>query len=384
MKKIYITLFLSCFIGAAFAQSGAIAPYSGKTRFVPKWVGEKHHAPSIQKRGVTSFYLDYEALESDFSGTQYQVFYDVMNVNFSSVPDTFSKDWIAVGFDTIIDYTTLQSYDYSTINSITIDSIFWRMGHVNHSGQNDTLHIRVVALDAHGDPTETNIWDTMFIANQSFTGLALNMLPAFGLKTNITVTPPNAFGIRLDYSGAKEDSCSFIFGFTNGGTFGQCNYSAYRGLTWPTSYYFFNYAPLENMWPRNGGNNFLYRDCNNNNQYDGPTDPEDDLNENFSIWAYVTIDYQGVGIDEAKSDIHFDLYPNPASDVLNLDIATQDLDDYTVAITNLQGQVVYSESFNKGSDLLHQIDISNLPNGIYMLKINDGHSVAADRFVVNR
>ncbi len=382
MKKLYTLLTMALFVGSTFAQNGTISPYSGKTGNIPQMLGAKHHAPTIQKRTSSSFYLDYEALESDFSGTQYQTFYDVMNLNYSPVPDTFTNDWIAVGFDTIVDYSTLQGYDYGTINNIVIDSIFWRMGHVNNSGTNDTLHLRVVALDAKGDPTETNIWDTMFISNTSFTGLALNQLPTFFVTPNITVTPPNAFGVRLDYMGAKIDTCAYIFGFTDGGAFGQCNYSAYRSLTWPSSYFYFNYGPLLDMWPHNGGDNFLYRDCNGNGSYDGPADPEDNLNENFSIWSYVTV-LNPVGIENPVSDLKFDLYPNPANDILNLDFDAAQLNDYSVSISNLQGQIIYQASFGK-SVSKNQIDVSKLANGIYMININDGASVVTDRFVVNR
>ncbi len=383
MKKLYALLTLALLAGNSFAQNGTISPYAGQTGNIPKMLGEKHHAPAIQKRNVTSFYLDYEALESDFSGTQYQTFYDIMNLNFTSI-DSFTNDWIAVGYDTIVDYSTLQGYDYSSISTITIDSIFWRMGHVNHSGTNDTLHLRVVALDANGDPTETNIWDTMFISNTSFTGLAINQLPTFFVTPNITVTPPNAFGVRLDYSGDKTDTCSYIFGFTDGGAFGQCNYSAYQSLTWPNSYFFMNYGggTLENMWPRNGGQNFLYRDCNGNGSYDGPTDPEENLNQNFSIWSYVTVE-NPVGIDNPLSNLKFDLYPNPANDILYLDFNAAQINDYSISISNLQGQIIYQASFGKTISK-NQIDVSGFANGIYLININDGANVVTDRFVINR
>jgi hypothetical protein len=59
------------------------------------------------------------------------------------------------------------------------------------------------------------------------------------------------------------------------------------------------------------------------------------------------------------------VYPNPASDVLNI-VATQ-LTKGTVQIINLQGQLLFTEEME--SEKL--LDISMLPNGIYFARVND-------------
>jgi hypothetical protein len=69
---------------------------------------------------------------------------------------------------------------------------------------------------------------------------------------------------------------------------------------------------------------------------------------------------QYAGIDNLSSDFSFAIYPNPTSDILNID--TESLEE--VKIYNLTGQLVLSaDSGNK------KIDISDLNAGTYLVQI---------------
>ena len=59
------------------------------------------------------------------------------------------------------------------------------------------------------------------------------------------------------------------------------------------------------------------------------------------------------------------VYPNPASDVLHIILAGSNIT--TIAITNLLGQTMYSHEYNTS---LVQVDIADLPKGIYFVKVN--------------
>jgi len=64
------------------------------------------------------------------------------------------------------------------------------------------------------------------------------------------------------------------------------------------------------------------------------------------------------GQDEIK------VYPNPASDVLN--ISMLETGNAELVIYNMQGQIVYSETVEEGQ---HEVDLSEFVNGIYMIYI---------------
>lgn len=74
------------------------------------------------------------------------------------------------------------------------------------------------------------------------------------------------------------------------------------------------------------------------------------------------------------NNLKFNLYPNPSSSILNIDLATE-LE--SVEVYNLQGQKVLSSTSK-------QLNVSNLSNGIYMVRIEDENgAVATQKFVKN-
>jgi hypothetical protein len=73
----------------------------------------------------------------------------------------------------------------------------------------------------------------------------------------------------------------------------------------------------------------------------------------------------------SENNIDLQLFPNPVKDVLNIKMN----DDLSQAIIyNLQGQKVI-ESTTK------QINVSNLENGVYFIKVNSEGKNATKRFI---
>ncbi len=86
----------------------------------------------------------------------------------------------------------------------------------------------------------------------------------------------------------------------------------------------------------------------------------------ISVWS----DGSGVGIAEATID-GFAMYPNPVENILNL-TAQNTID--TVSIYNLLGQEVLQVT---PSATQTQVDMSNLPTGAYIVKVQAGEQVGA-------
>ncbi len=68
----------------------------------------------------------------------------------------------------------------------------------------------------------------------------------------------------------------------------------------------------------------------------------------------------------------FKVYPNPANDYINFS-ASAEFSGGSLTITNIQGQTVYKKRITENAyDILMNIDISNLPAGVYFIRaIND-------------
>ena len=72
------------------------------------------------------------------------------------------------------------------------------------------------------------------------------------------------------------------------------------------------------------------------------------------------------GIDENDLDANIRLFPNPASNEITV---TSDIEFETIEIYNPLSQLVYSTKVNPTSTL--QLNVSDLSNGIYFVKIDN-------------
>ncbi|MCX6352789.1 MAG: M4 family metallopeptidase [Bacteroidetes bacterium] len=89
-------------------------------------------------------------------------------------------------------------------------------------------------------------------------------------------------------------------------------------------------------------------------------------------------------IEEATTNFQFNIYPNPANDVLNIEFANtnvagfQNLPRLEVSIFNTLGQKVYEA---KGKQSSHQLDLKNIPSGVYMVQVISGRSIVTKQVV---
>jgi hypothetical protein len=80
------------------------------------------------------------------------------------------------------------------------------------------------------------------------------------------------------------------------------------------------------------------------------------------------------------------LYPNPASDVLNIALTLPQAGEVTVELYDLTGRVVTSKDIQVASagELSEQLDVHQLTNGVYTLRATQGCFSASERLVVVR
>lgn len=82
--------------------------------------------------------------------------------------------------------------------------------------------------------------------------------------------------------------------------------------------------------------------------------------------------YVAIGIQEIEKDlINFIIYPNPSADLLNLNAETKSDERLVLQITNMLGQVVYTEQLIRGNNnrLEKQVNISGFSSGIYCVSL---------------
>jgi hypothetical protein len=80
-----------------------------------------------------------------------------------------------------------------------------------------------------------------------------------------------------------------------------------------------------------------------------------------------------LGLKDININIKITIYPNPAKTELNLNVSPNNIDE--ASISNLLGQVLIKTKNQ------NRIDISNLPNGIYIITISRGQLNQTQKFI---
>ncbi len=125
--------------------------------------------------------------------------------------------------------------------------------------------------------------------------------------------------------------------------------------------------------------------------FDQPTDPDSaiiifqsSLSNNKAL-SYVGSDLKidnvffkseeiATGLNDLSRDYGMNFYPNPTSGNLSIELPSDNAGSYgsSIEIYNLTGKPIYQLKNISGKS---DIDLSNLPTGLYILKICDGNTV---------
>ncbi len=203
-------------------------------------------------------------------------------------------------------------------------------------------------------------------------------------------------------TGCTDTYCSVVTIQTGGGNCSS-NYAIYPDTTAAHSYIAYNLAtgiaPLTYLW--SWGDSTFSNTAYPSHTYAGPglydicltiTDAVGCSSTTCYQWsllrlsggAPVTINVvQGTtGINEAESTGSLNVYPNPASGMLNIDLANPTGKPASIELYNLQGQRTMDlGTINEPSATLN-VDLNNTPAGMYILKVSAGNWIEYIKVVV--
>jgi acetyl esterase/lipase len=89
----------------------------------------------------------------------------------------------------------------------------------------------------------------------------------------------------------------------------------------------------------------------------------------------------GAGLMENVNNNSWSIYPNPAFNQLMVDLRKLESKNLNISIVNALGQVVISKSNVQAKQ--ENVDISNLPAGLYQITVSDGEKQYDKKFVKN-
>ncbi len=100
-----------------------------------------------------------------------------------------------------------------------------------------------------------------------------------------------------------------------------------------------------------------------------------------TYWAKITISPSAVGISSTDNGITFSTYPNPANEVLHVEIADSKAKDISIGILNLEGKIVKKIEVAACKE---EIDLRDMEAGVYFVLVNDVNNklLAAKKMLV--
>lgn len=87
-----------------------------------------------------------------------------------------------------------------------------------------------------------------------------------------------------------------------------------------------------------------------------------------------------LGTNDFNNSLDINLYPNPSNSILNIELKNSG-DIITFQVFDILGKLVKNESTS--SEVLTTIDVSNLNDGLYLIKISTGDKTEIKRFLKN-
>jgi hypothetical protein len=100
---------------------------------------------------------------------------------------------------------------------------------------------------------------------------------------------------------------------------------------------------------------------------------------------YNEIGSQIFSVPEISKSTHLNVYPNPANDKLWLDLSGFDINaPVNIRIMNICGQSVLQNQHNSSGSEMVQLDLPELSNGIYILKVESAKTVYTSKILISR
>lgn len=98
--------------------------------------------------------------------------------------------------------------------------------------------------------------------------------------------------------------------------------------------------------------------------------------------SMITTDIEIAIEDPQGVPVAVSLHPNPASDIISIALTTEiSNDDWEVSISDVSGRTVLSNRAAKQADFPLQLNINELPKGVYTLTLENNGQIHTERFV---
>ncbi len=96
----------------------------------------------------------------------------------------------------------------------------------------------------------------------------------------------------------------------------------------------------------------------------------------------LTVPAYPVGVQENVSEgINCGIYPNPATDIVNVEISSRVNDNFTINIYNAVSSLVMSKQIAVNGKVKQTIDVTTLPAGLYMVEVTGNNGTVVRKMI---
>lgn len=318
-------------------------------------------------RSGNPFIINYDMSDELIFGVNYARWLNPIHARY----DTTSLNYALFAVDSIISTDNTYFIPFSAAPGIVLDSVDIVLAHVNHSSQNDTLVLTILKLDNNNFPNDSvKMVDTVVLGSPLSPGNFLTNLYTYRWYTNYDMND-QPFGIKIEFFGSLQDTMAILNGHGKAPMPNTCMSLGYddaiKSFFYPNSYGY--YAEYNLILPTAAGGD-IFIDCNLNSMKDS-LDSESYL-QNWSITSYVSA--PEIGLDDEET-IHLTIYPNPAGNIVyfgNVDKVD------AVNVFNASGALV------KSANSVNKLEITDLPNGIYIFALQHEKNTVYKKLVVHK
>lgn len=104
----------------------------------------------------------------------------------------------------------------------------------------------------------------------------------------------------------------------------------------------------------------------------------------FGGTATRTFNLGTVGINNTAADVKVNVYPNPTNGLVNVSVNLTHSDNVKLEVLNALGSVVNSADLGNTNAAQHQLDLSDMPTGVYFVKVSAGSAVSVERITLSK
>jgi hypothetical protein len=103
---------------------------------------------------------------------------------------------------------------------------------------------------------------------------------------------------------------------------------------------------------------------------------------NFSGWE-ITYEIDNVGVQEKESFTNLNIYPNPATNALQVDFSSAISQTIEMRLVNVTGDAIYSSTMaNVSGAISKSIDVSDFAKGIYILNLSSAEGSVNKKVII--